>query len=297
MCEDIRTKICSRCNVEKDINNFHKEIGGLYGVRKLCKECRSFLTINGLSEKIIKPPLIIDGKKKCSKCGENKILDLFQKTIKNKIGYSSQCKDCLNKTQKQYIQDNPETKRRSDKKYCSKNKEKRKITHKKWRDKTGYTKSIKFKENTKRYAKTPNGRKYYCNYNKQYSKTEKGRLMHRVYRKRKTEEDPCFKIASVLRGRIRDGVKDQGAEKFFHSNELIGCSFKFLRDYLETMFQEGMFWGNHGSKGWHIDHIRPCASFKLTDPEQQKQCFHYTNLQPLWAFDNLSKGSKILSNE
>jgi hypothetical protein len=44
---------------------------------------------------------------------------------------------------------------------------------------------------------------------------------------------------------------------------------------------------------WHIDHIIPCASFDLTKPEQQRQCFHYTNLQPLWAFENLSKGSKI----
>ena len=50
-----------------------------------------------------------------------------------------------------------------------------------------------------------------------------------------------------------------------------------------------MSWDNYGIHGWHIDHIRPCASFDLTDPEQQRQCFHYPNLQPLWAFDNLSK--------
>ena len=60
----------------------------------------------------------------------------------------------------------------------------------------------------------------------------------------------------------------------------------------ESLFQSGMTWENHGKYGWHIDHIRPCSSFDLTDPEQQKLCCHYTNLQPLWAKDNLSKGYK-----
>ena len=54
-----------------------------------------------------------------------------------------------------------------------------------------------------------------------------------------------------------------------------------------------MTWKNWGVKGWHLDHIIPCASFDLSLPEEQKKCFHYTNLQPLWAEDNLSKGSKL----
>lgn len=53
-----------------------------------------------------------------------------------------------------------------------------------------------------------------------------------------------------------------------------------------------MTWENYGVHGWHIDHIRPCKSFDLTDPEQQKECFHYTNLQPLWWWENLEKGGK-----
>jgi DNA/RNA endonuclease G (NUC1) len=55
-----------------------------------------------------------------------------------------------------------------------------------------------------------------------------------------------------------------------------------------------MNWENYGKNGWHIDHIIPCASFDLTDPKQQKNCFHYTNLQPLWAADNIRKSDKIL---
>ena len=60
--------------------------------------------------------------------------------------------------------------------------------------------------------------------------------------------------------------------------------------YLAAKFQEGMSWDNHGE--WHIDHIKPCCKFNLLDDEEQRKCFHYTNLQPLWSKDNLSKGGK-----
>jgi hypothetical protein len=74
--------------------------------------------------------------------------------------------------------------------------------------------------------------------------------------------------------------------------ELVGCTVPELRQHLEAQFTEGMTWDSYGRHGWHVDHIRPCASFDLTDPEQQRQCFHYTNLQPLWAVDNIRKGAK-----
>ena len=63
-----------------------------------------------------------------------------------------------------------------------------------------------------------------------------------------------------------------------------------MRPWLEAQFLPGMTWDNHGE--WHIDHIRPCASFDFSDPQQQKECSHYSNLQPLWAKDNLSKSDK-----
>lgn len=69
--------------------------------------------------------------------------------------------------------------------------------------------------------------------------------------------------------------------------KLIGCSVEFLMGYLEAQFKEGMSWTNRGL--WHVDHIRPCAKFDLTKKEDQARCFHYSNLQPLWAADNLAK--------
>lgn len=71
---------------------------------------------------------------------------------------------------------------------------------------------------------------------------------------------------------------------------MIGCSIAELRAHLESKFQAGMTWANYGE--WHIDHERPVASFDLRDPEQQRQCFHFTNLQPLWADENNKKGAK-----
>lgn len=75
--------------------------------------------------------------------------------------------------------------------------------------------------------------------------------------------------------------------------ELLGCTIEELRTHLEAQFQEGMTWDNYGRDGWHIDHIKPCSSFDLLKEAEQRECFHYTNLQPLWAKDNLSKGAKL----
>ena len=78
--------------------------------------------------------------------------------------------------------------------------------------------------------------------------------------------------------------------------QLLGVpNAEFLWNHLEKQFQSGMTRENHGK--WHIDHIIPCTAFDLTDPEQQKKCFHYTNLQPLWAIDNMKKSNKIIFGE
>lgn len=78
--------------------------------------------------------------------------------------------------------------------------------------------------------------------------------------------------------------------------DLTGCTITELRQHLEAQFVDGMDWDNYGRNGWHIDHIRPCASFDLADPDQQRQCFHYSNLQPLWEADNIRKGAKWQNN-
>jgi hypothetical protein len=90
------------------------------------------------------------------------------------------------------------------------------------------------------------------------------------------------RILDVLGGKIKTGSAVQD----------LGCSQEELKVYLESLFQPGMSWDNYGRDGWHIDHIRPLASFDLTDPKQFRQACYYKNLQPLWAEDNLKKRDK-----
>lgn len=118
---------------------------------------------------------------------------------------------------------------------------------------------------------------------------DKIRKRFREYSRVQRKINPLFRIRNNLSRRIRKGLKTSKSTKTL---VLLGCSVPQLRGYLEFRFKPGMSWNNYGRYGWHIDHIKPCASFDLTDPEQQKQCFHYTNLQPLWWWENLSKGDK-----
>jgi len=104
----------------------------------------------------------------------------------------------------------------------------------------------------------------------------------------KTKNNPVYKLRRNLRTRFYHALKNNS--KHSSVTKLVGCSIENLWQYLESQFQPGMTRENYGL--WHIDHIKPCASFDFSDPEQQKQCFHYTNLQPLWAKDNLKKSNK-----
>ena len=103
--------------------------------------------------------------------------------------------------------------------------------------------------------------------------------------------DPSGYLTNLLRKRIRIVLTGNGIPRLGRTVELLGCTIEEARSHLESQFSEGMSWENAGE--WHIDHIRPCASFDLTYPEQQMMCFHHTNLQPLWAKDNLSKNASF----
>jgi hypothetical protein len=110
----------------------------------------------------------------------------------------------------------------------------------------------------------------------------------RLYQEKRRKSDIEFRLLGTLRSRIYTALK--GAGKSRRTVELVGCDIKALRRHLEAQFQTGMSWDNYGL--WHVDHIMPCCSFNLAVPEEQKKCFHYTNLQPLWAEDNFRKNGR-----
>lgn len=108
------------------------------------------------------------------------------------------------------------------------------------------------------------------------------------YQREKRAKDLNFRMAGVLRRRFKDALK--GKQKWSSVINLIGCTLDEFTSHIERKFYNGMTWENYG-KYWHIDHIKPCAAFDLSDPEQQKQCFNYSNTQPLLANENISKNS------
>lgn len=103
-----------------------------------------------------------------------------------------------------------------------------------------------------------------------------------------------YKLSYGLRNRLRHAL--QGNFKNGSAVTDLGCSISELKTHLESKFQPGMNWDNWSFEGWHIDHIKPLAFFDLTDRKQLLLACHYTNLQPLWATDNLSKGDRTESN-
>ena len=121
---------------------------------------------------------------------------------------------------------------------------------------------------------------------------DKIRVRKRKYDKEKRQTDPAYRLQCNLRSRIQQALKSTKR----HSNRTMkwtGCTIEFLKGWLESRFQPGMSWDNYNRHGWHVDHIIPCDFFDLTNLEEAHQCFHYSNLQPLWADDNLRKSNFV----
>jgi len=113
-----------------------------------------------------------------------------------------------------------------------------------------------------------------------------------IYSYKRYHNDIDFRLRKSLRTRVRLAIKSNW--KFGSTLKLLGCTIDELKIHLQNKFREGMTWQNFGfgETRWNIDHVIPCAAFNLSDPVQQQQCFHYTNLQPLWQKDNLQKGCR-----
>ena len=158
-----------------------------------------------------------------------------------------------------------------------------------------YRSTEKGKKMRKKWKHSETSKNYDRAYRKKYMQDplnrEKQNKWSRAWSKTKYKTDLKFRIRLLTTGRIRRAVKMQRTGKSKSTEKLVGCEFRYLIKYLESKFKTGMSWENIGE--WHIDHIKPCVSFDLMKEKEQKRCFHYTNLQPLWAKENIIKGSKI----
>jgi len=157
--------------------------------------------------------------------------------------------------------------KKSQKKYVLKNKDKVKISKKKWRE-------------------SAIGKEYQKNY--ELSDEQKQKSYEQV--KKRYKEDTAFKYRVSMSARLRAFYKSNNIKKTNSTFKIVGCTPEFLKKYLEKQFKPGMTHENHGTHGWHIDHIIPLD--KATTPELRAKICHYTNLQPMWAVDNIKKSNK-----
>jgi len=210
--------------------------------------------------------------KTCSRCKMAKPVSDFSKRSQSKDGLHYLCKDCKHAGQKAWYDDHREQ-------AIAESLQRQRV------NKTRHAVSVRKYEASHKEAKKIRGKLYYS------ANRDRIREQERQYQKERRAVDVDYRMKGLLKGRIRAALK--GNRKSAHTLELIGCSIEELRLHLERQFVVGMTWENYGYDGWHIDHIRPCASFDLSKPEQQRVCFHFTNLQPLWAADNKSKRDRI----
>lgn len=203
--------------------------------------------------------------KVCSKCHVEKQLDDFNKCFRVKDGRKAECREC----QKIYS-----------KNYRIVNKEKIKEYNQKWNE-----------DNQKYYLDYFNNY-YRINYEKEKKRKNEWRKNNpdyaNQYQKRRKKDDFLFNLICNMRNQINRISKTNNTRTF----DIVGCSPYDLKEHLEKQFVSGMTWENRNE--WHIDHIIPLSSAQ-TEEELYKLC-HYTNLQPLWAEENLKKSNKILSN-
>jgi len=123
------------------------------------------------------------------------------------------------------------------------------------------------------------------------ARSERLRRYKREYDRKRMAEDTSYKIKKHISLRIRNALRVVGRRKSLRTIEYLGCDIEFFKGYISAKFTGGMSWDNYGK--WHLDHIIPCAHFDLTDIDQRRICFHYTNIQPMSAAENIRKGKTL----
>ena len=219
--------------------------------------------------------------KVCSICKNDKGICEFGKSKSSKDGLLYCCKKCNSERGKKYVKENPKKVLEQQKKWRDKNPEWVYNRHKRYREKN----PEKVKDFKKNWTdKNPKKRKEY---------RENYKPRKRDQRKERNNSDPVFNLVNRMRCRLWKYLTIHNITKKNKTFDIVGCSPEFLKEHLENQFVDGMCWDNRSE--WHIDHITPLSSAK-TEDELYKLCY-YTNLQPLWAEDNLKKSNKTIPNE
>lgn len=248
-------KKCIKCSVSKDRSLFYKSSKSRDGLNPYCKACNLEavkLNVGKNKSKNNSSNVKIIKDKKCHSCKQIKGSELFNVDKTKHDGLSGSCKACVLIKNQEYRSANPEYSGLYNKRYYQDNKD-------------SIIANVK-------------------SYNNKNKKLIHSRSIE--YQKR-----PLVRVRRRLTKRIREALFSVGKRKNHETLALLGCTFDFFKQHIESLFQDGMSWCNYGKGGWELDHIRPCSSFDLTNEDEVKKCFNYTNIQPLWKIDNVIKGS------
>jgi hypothetical protein len=239
----------------------------------------------------------------CKKCLINKEIIEFGNNKNNKDGKSIYCFNCELIRGKEYREKNRKKINQSAKKWRKNNPEKYQESIKKYLDKNP---NMTPKERLKKYRESDDYRKKQSDRQKEYYKNnlekirerrkkyylenrEQERIKNDEWRKKKLKTDGFFRMKRRLRDRIRDYMKGEVIGK--KTKEIVGLDYEEFKNYISSKFLNGMTWENYGE--WHLDHIVPLCEAKNID--ELFKLNYYTNLQPLWAEDNLKKNRKYVS--
>lgn len=279
-------KICNVCNEEKELSEFYfrKDLGKH---KNRCKRCC-------IDEKnMVRSPT----HKVCKHCGEEKLFSEYQKAGGGKW-LQPYCKSCDSIRKSKWDEENKDVIKQKRKSYYLEVAKPKYVPR---------PKIIKTKEDISKrrreYANRPEvkAKKYLADKKYRESKPEiikanreKNKASALVRKKAWQKEmmsNVEFRIKKNLRGRVYVALKRN--IKTEPTMKLLGCSVDYFKFYFQFFFVNGMTWEKYMNGEIVIDHIKPCVLFDLTKDEEQKQCFHYKNLQPLWKLDNLKKGAKL----
>ncbi len=221
--------------------------------------------------------------KKCSKCGIVRLAVEFHKSAFQKSGLECSCKLCNKIGGAAYYDLNRETILERNREAYARSPLKYRQTRNQW-NKRNY-----LKEKAKKDA----NRDHINAVHREWKKKNRNRLNSEY--KERYKNDIAFHISEKCRHRIKDAIQRcrKGTMKCDRTIKLLGCSYNELKKYIEEKFTDGMSWDRVIAGKIHLDHIRPICTFDLLDQEQQRIAFHYTNLQPLWARDNLRKARSL----
>jgi hypothetical protein len=234
--------------------------------------------------------ILKDMLKKCKVCNVEKSYNDFYKRKQGDDKYRNECKECKFKYTKKYKEENKEVISERRRNRYERNKEKELRQRKEYviknKEKVAEISKIYYEKNKDVILKKSK---------ENYNKNKKQRIAKGAeYSKKRKKVDPVYKFKVNLRDTIRASFKrsKNNFSKSVSTEKIIGCKMSEFVKYIESKFRDGMTWENRGLKGWHLDHVIPLCTAKTI--EDVIKLNHYTNFQPLWAEDNLKKGSKIL---